>query len=277
MYAQLNDLQIFFERLGKGQPMLMMHGGPGLDHTIFRPWLDPLGEQAELIYYDHRGNGRSTRPATMERVTHETWAVDADMLRSYLGFEKIILFGHSYGGFLAQEYALRFGHHLAGLILCNTAPIFDYMPIIQANAAARGTPDALVALSEVFGRAMNDDRDLRTIWMRLLPLYFKRYDSNIGKAMDAATSYSAAAWNQASANCLPRFNTLARLKEITAPTLVLGGSDDWLTPAEQSRRIYDELPNAELTLFENSGHFPYIEETDKFVETVRSWLSTLEI
>src|SRR5512139_2027697 len=99
MYAQLNDLQIFFERLGRGQPMLMMHGGPGLDHTIFRPWLDPLGEQVKLIYYDHRGNGRSTRPATMEHVTHETWAVDADMLRSYLGFEKIILFGHSYGGF----------------------------------------------------------------------------------------------------------------------------------------------------------------------------------
>jgi proline iminopeptidase len=276
MYAHLNDLQIFFERLGQGQPLLMMHGGPGLDHTIFRPWLDQLAEQVDLIYYDHRGNGRSTRPASMERVTHETWAVDADMLRSYLGFEKIILFDHSYGGFLAQEYALRFGHRLVGLILCSTAPVFDYMPIVQANAAARGTPDALVALSEVFGRAMNDDSDLRSIWMRLLPLYFVRYDPVIGSAMDEKTWYSAAAWNQASANGLPKFNTLPRLKEIKAPTLILGGSDDWLTPAEQSRRLYDELPNAELVLFENSGHFPYIEETDKFVATVRRWLARLE-
>lgn len=276
MYAQLNDSQIFFKRLGKGQPMLVMHGGPGLDHTIFRPWLDNLGEQVELIYYDHRGNGRSTRPATMESITHETWAVDADALRSYLGFEKIILFGHSYGGFLAQEYALRFGQHLAGLILCNTAPAFDYMPIVQANAAARGTPDALAALGEVFGQAMNDDSYLRSLWMRLLPLYFKRYDPHIGRAMDETTSYSAAAWNQAKANCLPKFNTLARLKEITAPTLVLGGADDWLTPAEQSRRIHAELPKSELAIFEDSGHFLYIEETDKFVATVRNWLAKLE-
>jgi proline iminopeptidase len=277
MYAQLSYSQIFFKRLGKEQPMLVMHGGPGLDHTIFRPWLDKLGEQVELIYYDHRGNGRSTRPATMESITHETWAVDADALRTYLGFEKIILFGHSYGGYLAQEYALRFGHHLAGLILCNTEPAFDYMPTAQANAAARGTPEALAALDEVFAQNKNDDSYLRSLWMRILPLYFKRYDPHIGRAMDEATSYSAAAWNQAKANCLPKFNTLARLKEITAPTLVLGGADDWLTPAEQSRRIHAELPKSELVIFEDSGHFLYIEETDKFIATVRNWLAKLGI
>ena len=94
--------------------------------------------------------------------------------------------------------------------------------------------------------------------------------------MDEAISYSAAAWNQAKANCLPKFNTLARLKEISAPTLVLGGADDWLTPAEQSRRIHAELPKSELVIFEDSGHFLYIEETDKFVATVRNWLAKLE-
>ena len=277
MYAQINDSQIFFKRLGKGLPMLVMHGGPGLDHTIFRPWLDKLGEQVELIYYDHRGNGRSTRPTSMENITHETWAADADALRTYLGFEKIILFGHSYGGYLAQEYAVRFGQHLAGLILCNTGPAFDYMPIVQANAAARGTPEALAALDEVFAQNKNDDSYLRSLWMRILPLYFKHYDPQIGRAMDEATSYSAAAWNQAKANCLPKFNTLSRLKEIMAPTLILGGADDWLTPAEQSRRMHAELLNSELVIFEDSGHFPYIEETDKFIATVKNWLAKLDI
>jgi proline iminopeptidase len=276
MYAQINDSQIYIKRLGKGQPMLVMHGGPGLDHTIFRPWLDKLDEQVELIYYDHRGNGRSTRPASMESITHGTWAADADALRTYLGFKKVILFGHSYGGYLAQEYAVRFGQHLAGLILCNTGPAFDYMPIVQANAAARGTPDALAALNEVFAQNKNDDSYLRSLWMRILPLYFKHYDPQIGRAMDEATSYSAAAWNQAKANCLPKFNTLGRLKEITAPTLILGGADDWLTPVEQSRRMHAELPNSELVIFENSGHFLYIEETDKFITTIENWLARLE-
>ncbi len=276
MYVHINDAQISLKRLGKGQPMLLMHGGPGLDHTIFRPWLDKLGEQVELIYYDHRGNGHSTRPATMENITHETWAADADALRTYLGFEKIILFGHSYGGYLAQEYAVRFGQHLAGLILCNTGPAFDYMPIVQANAAARGTPESLAALDEVFAQNKNDDIYMRSLWMRILPLYFKHYNPQIGRAMDEATSYSAAAWNQAKANCLPKFNTLGRLNEITAPTLILGGADDWLTPIEQSRRMHAELPNSELVIFEDSGHFLYIEETDKFITTIGNWLARLE-
>jgi len=275
MYAQLNDTQLFFERVGKGQPLLVMHGGLGLDRTYFRPWLDRLGQQVELVYYDHRGNGRSTRPATMEGITHETWAADADALRARLGFDKIILFGHSYGSFLAQEYALRFRNHLKGLILSNTAPVFDYVPVIQANAAARGTPDALVALGEVFGRAMSDDDDWRSHWTRILPLYFRRFDPRIGKTMDEATSYSAAAWNHVNANCLPKFNTLARLKEIAVPALVLAGGDDWITPAEQNRRVHAELPNAEFAIFEASGHFPFIEEADKFVTTVGNWIAEL--
>jgi proline iminopeptidase len=275
MQAQLKDAQLYFERLGKGQPMLLMHGGLGLDHTYFRPWLDKLGDRVELIYYDHRGNGRSSRPANMESVTHDTWAADADALRGQLGFDKFILFGHSYGSFLAQEYALRFGSHLKGLILSDTAPVLDYMPVIQANAAARGTPDALAALGEVFGRAMKDDNDWRSLWKRILPLYFKRYDPAIGKLMDEATSYSAAAWNQVNANCLPKFNTVGKLAAITVPTLVLGGADDWITPADQIRRIRAELPNAEFVIFQESGHFPFIEETDKFVMAIRNWIIKL--
>lgn len=98
--------------------------------------------------------------------------------------------------------------------------------------------------------------------MRILPLYFKHYDPQTGGAMDEATSYSAAAWNQAKANCLPEFNTLSRLKEIKEPTLLLSGADDWFTPVEQSRSMHAELPNSELVIFEDSGHFLYIEETE---------------
>ncbi len=275
MKTRVNDTELFVERVGKGQPMLVMHGGLGLDHTYFRPWLDKLGDQVELIYYDHRGNGRSARPANMQSITHATWAADADALRAQLGFDKIILLGHSYGSFLAQEYALRFGSHLKGLILSDTAPALDYMPVIQANAAARGTPDALAALGEVFGRAMRDDEDWRSLWLRILPLYFKRYDPQIAKEMDKSASYSAAAWNHVSANCLPTFNTVGRLKEITAPMLILGGADDWITPPEQIKRMQVELPNADSAVLTESGHFPFIEENEKFLDTVRDWIGKL--
>jgi proline iminopeptidase len=278
MRANINNTDLYFERLGKGVPILVMHGGLGLDHTYFRPWLDKLGEHAELIYYDHRGNGRSSRPASLAGVDHATFAADVDQLRAHLGLDRFVVLGHSYGGFLAQEYALRYGgegSHLDGLILCSTAPVLDYLPVTQANAAARGKPDELAALGEAFGRPMESDDDLRAIWMRLLPLYFKHYDEKIGRAIDQATIYSASAWNHANANCLPAFNTAARLGEIAVPTLVISGVDDWITPPEQGRRMQAAIANAEFALFKESGHFPFIEEPDKFIATVSGWLGRL--
>ena len=139
-HASVNEAELFFERFGKGVPILVMHGGLGLDHTYFRSWLDKLGEHAELIFYDHRGNGRSTRAVSLAGVDHATFAADADQLRAHLGLDRIIVLGHSYGGFLAQEYASRYGSeggHLAGLILCSTAPALDSMPVTQANMIAR--------------------------------------------------------------------------------------------------------------------------------------------
>src|SRR5438105_10741962 len=103
MYAQINGNQVFYMIQGQGRPMFLMHGGSGLDHTYFRPWLDTLSDQVQLIYYDQLGQGRSTRPQSYEDITMATWADEADALRAQLGHDRIILFGHSYGGFIAQE------------------------------------------------------------------------------------------------------------------------------------------------------------------------------
>ena len=139
MQAQVNGTTLFYTTHGHGIPTLLMHGGPGLDHTYFRPWLDALGDVAELIYHDHRGNGRSERPSSLDELNHETWVEDADRLRAVLGHERIVVLGHSYGGLLAQEYALAHPERLAGLILCCTAPAMDYQETMIANARARGT------------------------------------------------------------------------------------------------------------------------------------------
>src|SRR5690606_27378862 len=104
--AEINGTPIYYEVIGQGRPIMVMHGGLGLDHTYLRPWLDPLAEHFQLIFFDFSGNGRSPR-ASFEGVTHETWADEADALREHLGIERMVLMGQSYGGFLAQEYALR--------------------------------------------------------------------------------------------------------------------------------------------------------------------------
>src|SRR6059058_5889365 len=104
MLVPINGTEIFYEELGRG--ILVMHGGLGFDHTYFRPFLDPLAEQGRLVYYDHRIYGRSGRPP-LETLTHEQLVEDAEALRRHLGLGQMVLIGHSYGGFLAQELALR--------------------------------------------------------------------------------------------------------------------------------------------------------------------------
>jgi proline iminopeptidase len=254
----------------------VMHGGLGLDHTYFRPWLDTLGNQSQIIYYDHRGNGRSARPENFDDITHGIWTSDADALRERLGFEKIILFGHSYGGYLAQEYALRYGDHLDGLILCCTAPAADFPHVIVANLQQRATPDQFQSVISALSAPVPDDATLKRVWLDALPLYFKNYDPELGAAMLEQIHYRAAAFNHSFFTCQPRFNTLARLSEISTPTLIIAGRDDWVAPpAQGAERIHAAIPDSALVVLEDSGHFPFIEEKGRFVSVVAAWLASL--
>ena len=276
MFVELNGAKLYYKTVGSGQPMMFLHGGLGFDHTVYLESFKAFEDQAELIYYDHRGNGRSERTETMEGITHETLVADADALRAYLGHEKVILVGHSYGGFLAQEYAVRYQDTLKGLILIDTAPVIDYMDVIQANAAARGTPEQLDGVGQAFGRPMVDDADFQAIWETVSPLYFKEYDPAKAAKANSQIIYSAAAWNYANGVLLPAFNVLEQLKDVQTPTLVISGIDDWITPLKQgAERIHNALPNSELVVFENSGHWPFIEENEKFVEVVSDWIAKL--
>ena len=122
--VDVHQTHLFYIRSGTGVPCLVMHGGLGLDHTYLRG-LDIVSDVLHLVYYDHRHNGRSGRPP-LESVTHAQLADDAEGLRQYCGFGKVAVLGHSYGGFIALEYALRYPDSVSHLILLDTAPVYNY-------------------------------------------------------------------------------------------------------------------------------------------------------
>ena len=115
---KIRDVSLFVKVMGQGYPLVLMHGGPGLDHTTLLP-LQPLADQFTLIFYDHRCNGRS-EGAEVSSMTFENLTADADALRQTLGFDKWAVLGHSFGGNVALEYALRYPQSLSHLILMNT-------------------------------------------------------------------------------------------------------------------------------------------------------------
>lgn len=255
--------------------MLVVHG-VGLDHTSLRPWLDPLGSDVELIYYDQRGSGRSPEPSNWDEVSRATWVEDADALREQRGYEQVLLFGHSYGGVVAQEYALRYPERVRGLVLCCTAATMDYPEVMMANARARATPEQFEALLRALSGPVPDDATLEALWSKTAPVYFASGDVELAAAVLGELRYRVTAYNHAFFRCFAGFDTRALLDRLAVPTLILAGREDWITPPrEAAEPLHARITGSQLALFEQSGHFPFAEEPARFLETVSDFLRRL--
>ncbi len=190
-------------------------------------------------------------------------------LLDHFGHDDATVLGHSYGGFLAQLLAAAHPDRLNGLVLANTVPAFDYQP------APTGTEEQLAAFGAAFSGPVADDDAWRQTWSTIWPMYFHRFDAEEAARIDAGTHYVADAWNTA-AGLLATFNTVDQLPSIDVPTLVVGGRHDFITPpGPGAERIDSLLPNSELVVFEDSGHYPFVEEEDPFFARLSAFLDRL--
>ncbi|WP_120631833.1 alpha/beta fold hydrolase [Ruegeria sp. EL01] len=265
--AEVNGANLYYEAIGKGPPILIMHGGLGLSHDYLRPYFDQLSATNTVVYYDHFGNGRSDRPDDYADMTFDRLTSDAAELMTLLGHDTFTLIGHSYGGFIGQEFATSHPDRLDGLVLINTVPAFDYQPTVS------GPEENMKAFGKLFTQPMADDADWQATWNPVVQMYFHQWDPEVGDDLDARTVYEHRAWN-AAGGLLGSFNTLEQLPNVQTRTLVVAGRHDGITPPEPgAERIATLMPNAELAIFEDSGHYPFIEENAAFFETLNSWLA----
>ncbi len=273
MRVALNGTSLHYTEHGSGSPVLMLHGGLGLDQSTLRPWLDPLGERVRIVFLDLRGCGRSEPLHDGEPVTHATWADDADALREHLGLDRWTVFGHSYGGILALEYALRYPERTTGLVLCSAAPAFAHPDVAMANAAERGAPEAVAALHEALAGPVPSDDAFEAVWRAVAPLYLHRPTAETLSAITDGVRYRAAAFNASILGALADYDIRDCLGDVGAPTLILAGRHDWIFPPKYgSLPLAAGIPGADLILFEQSGHFPFVEEPAAFLATVSDWL-----
>lgn len=271
MEIEVNGVRLWYDRVGRGFPLLMMHGGLGMDHSYFRPWFDRLADAFEVVYYDHRGNGRSGRSDPATTYTHEQLVRDADALRAALGFGKIALLGQSYGGILGLEYALRFQDRLQCLILVTTTPSHEFGKTADANARRLATPEMKDAVDRVLAGESTDEVQFKEDFLTILPLYYRRWKEEYRElARGILTDARTSSWFFKHA--IPRYDVRPRLGEIRVPTLVVAGRHDWITDVEQNRIIAEGIPGAELAVFEESGHMPFEEEPEAFFDLVRGFL-----
>jgi proline iminopeptidase len=273
MRLSINGNELEVETFGADDaPVLIAHhGAPGLGSRAEpRATFAPFADTFRVIVFDARGCGVSegTPP-----FTHEQWVADVDALRSWAGVETFVLAGGSYGGFIAMEYAIRHPGRLRALVLRDTSADHENEKAAQHNAetSTRVRVDP-ARLHRINSGTVRDNDDLRDCWREILPLYDHHYDPAAVEAKVDATFYRYETHNYAFAVNQRHYDIKARLPEISCPTLVTVGRDDWITPVDSSETITALIPDARLVVFEKSGHSPQIEEADLWRQTVRDFL-----
>lgn len=283
MRAKVNGTELFFDVEGSGlvpdgltmverPPCLVLHGGPGMDHSYFRPWLTPLTDTIQLIYVDHRGQGRSQRLPN-EAYTIEHMADDLEYLRLYLGLDQPAIMGNSFGGMLALVYATRYPDSYSRLVLISTTPSYDFLAEATAIAAERASPDQQRVLPTIFEGKVRTQDEYRRWWEVMLPLYFHRYDQAVGDALLGRTIGNPEIARYMFEHEIPHYDVREQLGAIHVPTLVISARHDWITPPTQGEQIHRLIPGSEFMIFEHSGHMPFIEEQEAFLDVVRRFLT----
>ena len=282
MHARLNDADIYFDVDGMGlvaepdrmvqRPVVfLLHGGPGGDHSSFKTKVAELRDVAQLVYVDHRGSGRSRvdDPAT---CTLEQNVRDVDALRDYLGLEKICVLGSSYGGMVAQGYAIDFTDRLDRLILSVTAPSYRFMEESQAILEERGTAEQKRVCQWLWNASFENEEQLREYYRVMGPMYAVKFDAEKHAQGWHRGIRNYKQLNQGFGDFLKTFDFTEQLSSITCPTLVLAGAHDWICPPSQSQLIAEKIPHAQLELFANSSHMVSQDEPERFLQVVRQFL-----
>ncbi len=282
MQAKIRDTEIYFDIEGSGlvkagsrwrsQPaVFLIHGGPGADHTSYRPSFSPLSRKLQLIYFDNRGQGRSARGAK-ETYTLENNVEDMEALRQYLGLDKIVVLGSSYGGMVALSYAIRYPQHVSHLIIIATVASYRFLKRAQEILAERGTKEQQVIAQRLWNGAFENEEQLREFFQVMAPMYSHTYDPNSSPAAGDGSILSPDAINVAFGGFLRSYDLLDQLPKIQAPTLVVGGRYDWICPPEFSEEIARAIPNADLRIFEHSGHLIRADEPEALRDAITGFL-----
>jgi pimeloyl-ACP methyl ester carboxylesterase len=281
MFVELGDARIFFdttgsklaiggERMVEKPTLIVMHGGPGFDHSTMRPYFDRFADTHQIVYIDHRGNGRST--GTPDSWTLARWGEDVKAFCDALGIERPVVYGNSFGGMVAISYASRHPAHPAKLILSSTAARMR-LDITYRMMEQHGGPQARAVAERFWARGGEEDfADYLRVCM---PLY------NPG---------GAELWAMARRRAIMRLDVTrhfvlgemrkmdvrADLANIRCPALILAGTYDPITPVACAEEIADALPDglAQLEVFEGAGHGVHRDRPEQAERVLRAFLAS---
>lgn len=268
------EVSLYIREEGKGFPLLLMHGGLGADHSTLLSLL-PLAKEYRLIFYDHRCNGRSMGAdlATME------WAnltADAEAIRRHFGIDRWAILGHSFGGMVALEYAIRYPTNLTHLALLDTGG--DSVWVRERAAVelqGRGFNRLIVATAEKFYRG----QIVPSEFMKSMFILGRTYYSHPTAFLMLKEAFHGLRIHANPEACIYGFKELLsgwtvmdKLTQIKAHTLIVAGTDDFQFPPAHQKQLQAGILGAELLLLAGAGHNAHIEQPGNVVKLIRQFL-----
>jgi len=282
----VGSTSLYARAIGRGQPVIILHGGPDFDHGYLLPDLDRLKDAFRLIYYDQRGRGRSADHVRPHDVTLTSDVDDLDKVREHFLLDAPALLGHSWGAVLALEYAIRYPTRVSHLILMNPAPAsvsdlavfrkayleklgadMDRQRDIVASAAYQaGDPEAVAARYRIhFKPALKRPEDYEKLMATMKAGFISQGKEGIVKARAVEDQLMRDTWQAASYDLIPK------LRNLRIPALVIAGDHDFI-PLQIAEHIAQALPHAKLLAIKDCGHFAFLECPGEVRKALTSFL-----
>jgi len=277
--VKLNGTELYCHVIGSGEPLVIVHGGPGLDHSYFLPHLNSLAAKYKLIFYDQRASGRSSLDVDTTSITIANFVEDLEAIRKHFTIEKMNLLGHSFGGFIVMNYAIKYPENLRSLMLINSNPptreLFQSASLLDAS---RITREDSIKFGEILSSEEMSNGDPVAI-EKLMNLSFQRqfFNRDFADSLNLSITDRFMKSSQLLGNLnndLVSFDLTNDLRKVTCPSLVIYGDNDafYLVSDEI---LYETIPNAQNWVIQDCGHFPFIEKKAEFNRILTGFLSSI--
>lgn len=270
--------ELYYRVVGHGEPLLVIHGGPGMEHSYLLPGLPEAIPDRALVFFDQRGTGRSTGEVDSTTIGFDQFLADIDAMRAGLGRERVDVLAHSFGGFVAMHYAMAYPQGIDRLILLSTVePGFRFERVARERQVSRRSLTDQRQLDSLTQSQAFRARDPATV-NRIYELSFKPAFADAEKASQLRVAFTARTAENGGAVArllmipLGRYDDYGRLAEIRAPTLIVHGDSD-LLPLSAADTIAAGIPDARVVAVAGAGHFPWIENPEATRQAVSNFLS----
>jgi len=283
-YVQVEGGKLYYQIFGKGEPIIIVHGGPAIGQTYLQPQFFELAKDYQVIFYDQRGSGKSLDVLVDPKViTPKKFAEDLEELRKSLGLKQVTLIGHSWGGFLSMQYALLYPQHVKKLIIANSYPA----DLKGANAFMKELTKRIKNIQDKIKPIFSYDefsklnlRQIDSLYRNIFSVHFynskkeKELNIKIDSLRSAQSGFKVRELMDKDSQVHPEeWNILSQLHKISVPTLVISAKGD-IIPYWTSEEIKNNIPGSHFLLFgEDCDHFPYIEKQEVFFDVIRGFLS----